>query len=210
MDHGGTWRKDTPRFHPNTPDMVVPNVDHVAMAVAELLTACNVDWADENFTQTPERVAKAFTNTWLAGYGQKSKDFFTVFPNTAGENGLVVIGRIKFYSMCSHHMAPFMGYADVAYVPREKVVGLSKIPRLVHMFARRFQLQEQLTSQIADEMCEMLKPLGVMVVLRNVEHTCMTSRGVQAHESVTTTSAIRGRFVDEAPLRSEALALMRG
>jgi GTP cyclohydrolase I len=188
-------------------EMSVPGLEEVQKAVELILHSCNADMNDPNFTETPQRVAKAFVNYWLAGYGQKVEDVLTVFPNE-GEGDLVVVKDIPLYSMCSHHLAPFKGYAAIAYQPGALVMGLSKTSRILDVFARRLQLQERITAQVADAIQTHLNPKGVLVVLYNVEHMCMTSRGVQAHGSTTTTQAARGSFKDSEGLRAEAYRLI--
>lgn len=179
----------------------------VAQVIKELLELFQVDLKDPNFTETPDRVAKAFSDTWLAGYGQNVEDVVTVFPNDRNEDGMVIVKDIPFYSMCAHHMAPFFGKASIAYVPDKHVLGLSKMSRVLNVYARRLQLQEIITQQVADALMGLVRPKGVMVVLSNVEHTCMTSRGVQAHGAVTTTSEVRGVF-NQQEVRQEALSLI--
>lgn len=184
----------------------------VEKAITDLLIAFNVDLNDPNLVDTPERVAKAYQDFWLSGYDKNHDDLTTVFPNDS-IGDLVLVKDINFYSLCSHHLAPFKGKVAVAYIPSSKgYIGLSKIPRLVDMYARRLQLQERLTAQVADALVEILDPQGVMVVLYNVEHMCMTSRGVGQHESVTTTSALRGKFHHSEDgsiaLRNEVLSLL--
>lgn len=188
-------------------EMRTPNMEVVAEAIRTILNACNADMSDPNFTLTPERVAEAFTFTWLAGYGRKVEDVLTVFPND-NEGDLVVVKDIPLYSMCSHHFAPFKGYAAIAYQPDELVMGLSKTSRILDVFARRLQLQERITAQVADAIQTHLNPKGVLVVLYDVEHMCMTSRGVQAHGATTTTQAARGTFKDDSGLRAEAYRLI--
>lgn len=206
--HGGIARAKQPRRRAGLDRMIVPDKAALVKLFEELLNLCNVDWSDSNFTESPERVAKAFTETWLSGYALEPKQVFSVFPNESGERDLVIVKDLPVYSMCSHHFAPFFGKAAVAYVPGNLVAGLSKFGRIVDLFSRRFQLQEQLTKQVADSLVQLLQPRGVMVMLYNIEHTCMSSRGIQAHESATTTSAIRGIFESDASLRQEALTLL--
>lgn len=177
-------------------------------AVENLLDVFEIDWEDENFTETPTRVARAFLDYWAVGYMMHPEDVFTVFDNDAEEDGLVVVKDIPFYSTCAHHLAPFFGKAAIVYMPDKHVVGLSKTARILEVFARRFQLQEHITKQVADAIMEHLNPKGVMVILYNVEHTCMTSRGIQAHGAKTTTSTVRGIFAEDPTLRSDALRLI--
>lgn len=183
--------------------------DRIEQAVFDLLDAFNVNWDDPNYTETPKRVAKAYTQFWANGYGRKAEDEITVFPNTSSSGDLVMVKDMKFYSMCSHHLAPFFGYGAIAYVPNKNLLGLSKLGRVLDIYARRFQLQERIGAQTADKLMELIQPQGVMVVLYDVEHMCMSSRGVKLHEASTTTTATRGIFKESSELRSEVMALLR-
>jgi GTP cyclohydrolase IA len=177
-------------------------------AIRSLLSAFNVNWDDPHYTNTPSRVAKAYLEYWASGYGRDPGDEITVFPNDRGANDMVMVKDMRFYSLCSHHLAPIEGYAAIAYIPDKHLLGLSKLGRILEIYARRFQLQERIGQQTADSLMGLLKPHGVMVVLYNVKHGCMSSRGVKLHESSTTTSAIRGRFRKDAALRAEAMSLL--
>lgn len=192
----------------NGHEMKTPSKEIVREMVTKLLNSMNVDWADENFTRTPERVAAAMVDTWLAGYSLNVSNVMTVFPNADKESDLVIVKDIQFYSMCSHHFAPFFGKAAIAYLPDKYVMGLSKAGRVLEVFSRRLQLQERITAQVADALMEELSPKGVMVILYDCTHTCMTSRGIHAHESRTTTQAVRGQFKENPDLRSEVLRLI--
>ncbi len=180
----------------------------VEKAIRDLLTAFNVNWDDPNYTDTPKRVAKAYLDYWASGYGREPEDEITVFPNNTGSNDLVMVKDMRFHSLCSHHLAPIEGHAAIAYIPNKKLLGLSKLGRVLDIFARRFQLQERIGQQTADSLMELLQPKGVMVILYNVTHGCMSSRGVKLHEANTTTSAIRGVFKADKALRSEVLSLL--
>ena len=170
-------------------------------AVADLLVALGQDVDDEHLADTPRRVAAAYTEML------SPRPFnLTTFPNDEGYDELVVARDIPFHSLCEHHLLPFKGVAHVGYLPGDRVVGLSKLARVVELFARRLQVQERLTKQIADCLQENLEPKGVGVVLE-AEHLCMSLRGVQAHGSVTTTSALQGILRDDARSRSEFFAL---
>jgi GTP cyclohydrolase I len=181
----------------------------IELAIKDVLMALEIDLSDPNFTDTPGRVAKAMLEEWFKGYQMNPKDVLTVFPNNGHERDLVVVKDIPLYSTCAHHMSPFIGKAAIAYLPGTYVIGLSKLARVVDIFARRLQLQEQITWQVADCLMSVLEPQGVIVTLYDVMHTCMTSRGVHAHESSTTTSASRGIFLTDAALRAEAITHMR-
>lgn len=158
--------------------------------------------------ETPTRVAKAY-NHWFSGYGRDPKDVLKVFEDGAeGVDEMVLEVDIPFYSHCEHHMAPFFGLASVAYIPNGKVLGLSKMNRLVDLFARRLQVQERLTNQIADAIEEHLRPKGVGVLVR-ARHMCVESRGIQHRGCSTTTSALRGCIKDEPEARQEFLLLAK-
>lgn len=184
-------------------------LEKVSNAVYKLLDAFNVNWEDPNYADTPQRVAKAYLNYWANGYGRKPENEITTFPNSAGTRDMVFVKDMKYYSTCSHHLAPFHGYGAIAYLPGERLVGLSKLGRILDIYARRFQLQERITAQTADAIMSLMQPRGVMVVLYNSEHMCMSSRGVQLHEANTTTVAARGAFADDAALRAEVFSLLR-
>lgn len=183
--------------------------DKIHQAVYDLLDAFNVNWEDPNYTDTPKRVAKAYLEHWASGYGRKPEDEITVFPNSSGSGDLVLVKDMKFYSLCSHHLAPFQGYGAIAYLPGKNLLGLSKLGRILDIYARRFQLQERIGAQTADKLMELLSPQGVMVVLYDTEHMCMSSRGVQLHQANTTTVAARGVFEEDRELRREVLAMLR-
>jgi len=177
-------------------------------AIHDLLDAFNVNWEDPNYTETPSRVAKAYLDYWVSGYGRKPEEEITTFPNNGGSRDLVMVKDMKFYSLCSHHLAPIEGYAAIAYIPDKQLLGLSKLGRILEIYARRFQLQERIGQQTADALMNLLMPKGVMIVLYNVTHGCMSSRGVKLHESNTTTYTYRGIFNDDSALRSEVISLL--
>ena len=162
----------------------------------------------QGLQETPERVAKAWEE-WTSGYGKDPAAILKVFEDGAeGCDEMVVVSDIPFYSKCEHHMADIFGTATVAYIPDGKIVGLSKLPRLVDIFARRLQVQERLTNQVAQALMEHLKPKGCGVVIR-ARHMCMESRGINKPGSYTTTSALHGVFRDNPEVRSEFLSLAR-
>lgn len=181
----------------------------IASRIDEILSLVGGDEEDPNLDGTGERVARAMVEEWFSGYDRELSDVLKVFPNETGAKDLVIVKDIPFFSTCAHHMAPFFGKAAIAYLPEDHVLGLSKFSRVVDHFARRLQLQENITSQVANSLMETLAPKGVMVVLSNVTHMCMESRGVQAHGASTTTSAVRGLFENDSTLRLEALNLLR-
>jgi len=159
--------------------------------VLDMLDHIGEDIEREGLAETPARVVKAW-NTWFAGYNLDPREIMKTFEDGAeGCDEMVIEVDIPFYTHCEHHMAPFFGLASVAYIPNGKVLGLSKMNRVVDLFARRLQVQERLTNQIADAMQEHLNPKGVGVLLRT-GHMCVESRGVQHRGCSTTTSALRG------------------
>ena len=162
----------------------------------------------EGLKRTPYRVAKAM-DFLTSGYKMTVQDVVrnAVFEEPCEE--MVVVKDIEFYSLCEHHMLPFFGKAHVAYLPNNRLLGLSKIARIVDVFARRLQIQERLTNQVADAMTEILEPHGVGVVIE-ASHFCMMMRGVEKQSSLTVTSAMRGTLRDNARSRSELLELIRG
>lgn len=170
-------------------------------AVRELLTALGEDVEDERLVDTPRRVAEAFAELL------RPEPFRpTSFPNEERYDELVLLRDIPFHSLCEHHLLPFHGRAHVAYLPGERIVGLSKLGRVVEVHARRLQLQERLTTQIADWLERELRPKGVGVLVE-AEHLCMSLRGVQKRGATTLTSALRGLLKDDPRTREEFLAL---
>ena len=172
-------------------------------AIVDFLEALGVDLTDESLRDTPRRVASAFSELLTPLPFEP-----TTFPNDEGYDELVVARSIPFHSLCEHHLLPFHGVAHVAYLPGERIVGLSKLGRVVESFARRLQVQERMTVQIADWVEEFLQPRGVGVVLE-AEHLCMSLRGVQKPGTVTVTSALHGLVRDDARTRQEFLAFTR-
>lgn len=157
--------------------------------------------------ETPERVANAW-GEWCSGYYQNPADLFKVFEDGAeGVDQMVLVRDIELYSHCEHHMAPFFGVAHIAYIPDGKIVGLSKLARVADVFAKRLQVQERLTNQIADSIVEHLNPKGVGVVIE-ARHFCMCSRGVGKQGSSTITSALRGAMLNEHDCRAEFFSLV--
>lgn len=180
-------------------------IDPVAaeLAVADLLSALGQDLDDPQLRDTPRRVAAA-----LAEMLSPASFNITTFPNDDHYDELVVVRDIPVHSLCAHHMLPFIGVAHVAYLPGERILGLSKLARVVELFSRGLQIQERLTVQIGDWLTEHLGPKGVGVVIE-AEHLCMTLRGVQAHGTKTVTSSLRGLVRDDGRTREEFLALTR-
>jgi GTP cyclohydrolase I len=166
------------------------------------------DPAREGLAETPARVVKAW-EFWTSGYGLKAEDILKVFEDGAdGYNEMIVRKNIPIYSHCEHHLAAIIGRCTIAYIPNGKIVGLSKMDRLADMFARRLQVQERMTTQIADAMYSILTPLGVGVWI-SARHLCIESRGVNNQDSETVTCALRGVFKDQPATRSEFLSLAR-
>jgi len=169
--------------------------------ITEVLKHIGEDPNREGLVKTPSRVAKAL-QFLTEGYAQDPKEILNQALFTTSNDEMVLVRDIEFYSMCEHHMLPIIGRAHVAYIPDGKVVGLSKIPRIVNVFARRLQIQEQMTEQIADAISETIKPKGVAVVL-HARHMCMEMRGVQKINSTTVSSALRGLFKRDERTRNE-------
>ena len=177
------------------------DIEAAEAAVADLLVALGQDPGDEHMRDTPRRVAAAYAEML------SPRPFhLTTFPNDEGYDELVVASGIPFFSLCQYHLLPFIGVAHVAYLPGERILGLSKLARVVELFARGFQVQERLTKQIADWLQEHLLPEGVGVVLQG-EHQCMALRGVQVAGVISVTSALHGVLRDDARSRAVFFAL---
>ena len=177
-------------------------------AVRTLLLGLGEDPEREGLDKTPERVEKAL-KFLTKGYQEDAKAVINDALFTVGYDEMVIIKDIDVFSLCEHHLLPFYGKAHIAYLPNGKVVGLSKIPRLVDMFARRLQVQERLTVQIAQTIQDAIQPRGVGVVIEAI-HFCMMMRGVEKQNSVAVTSCMLGAFRDHQPTREEFLELIRG
>jgi GTP cyclohydrolase I len=176
-------------------------------AVRSLLKHIGEDPDREGLRETPARFLKALQE-YTRGYQQKPEDILKSFEDGAESvDEMVIVRDIPVYSLCEHHLAPFFGKAYVGYVPDQRILGLSKISRLVEVFARRLQVQERLTNQIADALATHLQPLGVAVVIE-CRHMCMESRGVRHTGTATVTSALRGSIKTNADTRREFLALI--
>lgn len=174
-----------------------------------LLIQLDPDHTREGLLETPMRAAKAW-ETWTEGYGQDPSKIFKVFEDGAEKvDEMVLLTGIPFYSHCEHHLAPFFGICTIAYVPNGRIVGFSKLSRLVDIFAHRFQVQERMTNQIADAIVEGLKPIGVGVVMK-ARHFCMESRGIKHQGMETITSALRGAMRNKSAARAEFLHLANG
>jgi GTP cyclohydrolase IA len=177
------------------------DLDAASRAVADLLVALGHDPTAEDLAETPQRVARAFAELLAPRPFDP-----TTFPNDEGYDQMVLARDIRFQSLCQHHLLPFQGVAHVGYIPGGRILGLSKLARVVELFARRLQVQERLTQQVADWLDEHLAPRGVGVVLE-AEHLCMSLRGVRAQGSRTTTSALHGLLREDARTRQEFFSL---
>lgn len=175
--------------------------------VQSLLESVQEDPSREGLLDTPKRFAKSM-HFLTSGYRTSVKEVVGTALFKAESSEMILVRDIELYSLCEHHMLPFFGKAHVAYIPNKKIIGLSKIPRIVDVFARRLQVQERLTAQIADALVEVLNPLGVAVVIE-AAHFCMMMRGVEKQNSKTVTSAMRGDFFTCHMTRKEFFDLMK-
>jgi len=179
------------------------NLDDVQAAIRQILQAVGEDPEREGLKRTPERIARMYAEL-LSGYRVDPIELVNDALFDVKYDEMVIVRDIEFYSLCEHHMLPFIGRVHVAYIPDGKVIGLSKIPRIVDLYARRLQVQERMTRQIADFIRDVLHPQGVAVVVEAL-HLCMSMRGVQKHNARLTTSAMHGAFRANAPTRQEFL-----
>jgi len=185
----------------------IPVPDEVRQAVRTLIRWAGDDPDREGLLDTPARVARAWRE-YAVGYAEDpARHLRRTFDEVGGYDEIVLLKDIPFQSHCEHHMAPIIGKASIAYLPKDRVVGISKLARVLHGFARRLQVQERLTAQVADCICENLQPLGVAVVIE-ASHACMTARGVGTPGVMMTTSRMMGVFRDDERSRREVLALM--
>jgi GTP cyclohydrolase I len=175
--------------------------------IRQLLAQLGEDPSREGLVRTPQRVEKAL-RFLTSGYAADIDEVLNEALFTVDYSEMVIVKDIDFYSLCEHHLLPFFGRCHIAYIPKGKVIGLSKIPRLVEIFARRLQIQERMTSQIADTIREKIEPLGVAVVIE-ATHLCMAMRGVEKQNSFAITSAMLGAFQNDARTRMEFLELIR-
>lgn len=189
------------RKQPNHKTTVEDNVRQILAHIGE-------DPAREGLVKTPYRVARAYEYL-TKGYDQDPKEVINKAMFTEDYQEMVLVKDIDFFSLCEHHLLPFFGRAHVAYIPKHRIVGLSKVARLVEVFSRRLQVQERLTTQVANTLMEELDPLGVGVVIR-AEHLCMRMRGVEKQNSTVTTSAMLGAFRTQQPTREEFITLVNG
>ena len=184
------------------------DLEKIARGIRLLLEGIGEDPDRPGLQRTPMRVAEMYAEL-TTGMREDPQQHVVPLPGDSHDE-MVIVKDIHFASVCEHHLAPFVGKSHIAYIPKNgRIVGLSKLARLIETFARRLQVQERLTSQIADTLYEGLKPVGVMVVME-AEHTCMTLRGVKKPGAITITSAIRGGFRKDSRTRAEAMALIRG
>ena len=209
--HGSAAEQDPdaeqdPAAHAGTPAV---DLGRVERAVREILLGIGEDPERDGLRDTPARVARAYAEQF-AGLGQQPEDVLTTVFD-ADHDEMVLVRDIEMYSTCEHHLTPFFGFAHVGYIPNEKgqITGLSKLARLVDVYARRPQVQERMTSQIADALMSVVEPRGVIVVIE-AEHLCMSMRGVRKPGAKTVTSAVRGIFLDSDRTRAEAMSLLLG
>ena len=185
------------------------DLPRIERAVREILLAIGEDPERDGLRDTPARVARAYAEQF-AGLGMTPADVLTTVFD-AGHDEMVLVRDIEVYSTCEHHLVPFFGRAHVGYIPNDKgqITGLSKLARLVDLYARRPQVQERMTTQIADALMETLEPRGVVVIIE-AEHLCMSMRGVRKPGAKTVTSAVRGSFLRSKSTRAEAMSLLTG
>lgn len=182
------------------------DTEKVEKLIKELIAEIGEDTGREGLIDTPKRVYKSYCKLF-GGYNQDPKKLITVFDNE-GYDEMIIAKDIDFYSTCEHHLLPFTGKAYIGYIPNDKIIGLSKLPRLVEIFSRRMQNQERLTKQIADTLNEMLRPRGVGVVIK-AEHLCMKARGVEKQNCEISTSSFTGLFIKNVNTRAEFLNLIK-
>jgi len=174
--------------------------------IRDLLEEIGENMDREGLLKTPKRVARSW-EFFSRGYSQNIEDIINGAVFSENANDMVIVRDIEFFSLCEHHLLPFFGKAHVGYIPNGKVIGLSKIPRIIDMYARRLQVQERLTHQIADAIKDVLDPKGVAVVMEG-RHMCMQMRGVEKQNSFASTSAMAGQFKSSAETRSEFLSII--
>jgi GTP cyclohydrolase IA len=182
-------------------------VDPIAAHAAALIANLGEDPRRESLRDTPERYAKAM-RFLTSGYESEPEDVVGSGVFSAEGEGVVLVRDVEFHSLCEHHLLPFFGRVHVAYLPGDKIIGLSKIPRLVDLYARRLQVQERITEQVADALMKLLKPKGVLV-LAEARHLCMAMRGVEKQHSATATRALRGVYAHDAQARQEILSMIK-
>lgn len=174
--------------------------------VKNILLSVGEDPTREGLLDTPKRVVKSW-NELYKGYNQKTEDILTVFSSD-GYNQIVLLKDIEVYSMCEHHMLPFIGKAHVAYIPNKKIVGISKLARLVDIYARRLQIQERIGQQVTDDLMRLLDPKGAACIIE-AQHLCMLMRGVNKQNSVMVTSSLKGVFLTDFSAKEELMKLIK-
>ncbi len=194
------------RHTPEASRLTEEELGDLTQSFRDIIETIGEDAERQGLLKTPARAARAF-EFLTQGYRQCVEDVVNEAVFDSDANEIVLVKDIELYSMCEHHLLPFTGRAHVAYIPNGKVIGLSKVARIVDVFARRLQIQEQLTTQIADAVMQALHPTGVAVVIE-AKHLCMMMRGVEKQNSVMTSSCLLGSFKEDARTRSEFLALI--
>jgi len=182
-------------------------VDPIAAHAAALIANLGEDPRRESLRDTPERYAKAM-RFLTSGYESEPEDVVGNGLFCAEGEGVVLVRDVEFHSLCEHHLLPFFGRVHVAYLPGDRIIGLSKIPRLVDLYARRLQVQERITEQVADALMKLLQPRGVLV-LAEARHLCMAMRGVEKQHSATATRALRGVYAHDAQARQEIISMIK-
>jgi GTP cyclohydrolase I len=182
-------------------------IDPIAAHAAALIANLGEDPRRESLRDTPERYAKAM-RFLTSGYESEPEDVVGSGIFSAEGEGVVLVRDVEFHSLCEHHLLPFFGRVHVAYLPGDKIIGLSKIPRIVDLFSRRLQVQERITEQVADALMKLLEPKGVLV-LAEARHLCMAMRGVEKQHSATATRALRGVYAHDAQARQEILSMIK-
>ena len=185
--------------HPAGEDLVQENITRILQYIGE-------DPSREGLRDTPNRVVKSWDKLF-EGYNKDPKDIFTCFESD-GYNQIVLLKNIEVFSTCEHHMLPFFGKAHVAYIPSGKVIGISKLARLVDIFARRLQIQERIGEQVTDALMEYLNPMGAACIIE-AKHMCMTMRGVEKQNSIMTTSSLKGVFLNDSSAKNELIQLIK-
>jgi len=183
-----------------TPEQIQDNLIQQLRYIGE-------DTEREGLIGTPVRVLKSWKEIY-SGYYQDPKDFLTVFEDTGGYTGMVLLKDIELFSMCEHHMLPFFGKAHVAYIPKNKVIGISKLARLVDMYARRLQIQERIGEQVTNTLMELLEPKAAACIIE-ASHMCMRMRGVSKQHSVMVTSSLKGAFDFDEKARAELISMIK-
>jgi GTP cyclohydrolase I len=182
-------------------------VDPIAAHAAALIANLGEDPRRESLRDTPERYAKAM-RFLTSGYESEPEDVVGSGIFSAEGDGVVLVRDVEFHSLCEHHLLPFFGRVHVAYLPGERIIGLSKIPRIVDLYSRRLQVQERITEQVADALVDLLQPRGVLV-MAEARHLCMAMRGVEKQHSATATRALRGVYAHDAQARQEILSMIK-